>query len=338
MKSLAFVIPIYNEAENIASLLDRLLSVADRLERQFALQVRLVFIDDGSADDSYDILKAQDFGGRPAQIVQFSRNFGKEAALSAGLEAAADADAVILMDADLQHPPEAALDFVKGWLEEGYDSVYSYKDQRRKSEGALRALMSWLFYRTINHGARFVIPRDAGDFRLLTQPVCHALLAMPENQRFMKGLYGWVGFRQKAIPFTPEPRVAGTSSFRPAQLFAMTLDALTSFTIAPLRFMALFGLIIACLSTLYGIFIVVERLLVGGNPAGIASVLTLISFFGGMQMLALGLLGEYVGKGVLEAKNRPSFIIRDRVTINANGPAAGAETQVAQVPMAGGGR
>lgn len=315
MKSLAFVVPVYNEAVNIDALLSRMDPVATKLEARGDLRIRFVFIDDGSKDDSFRVLKNQNFNGRHAEIIQFSRNFGKEAALSAGLDVAADSDAVILMDADLQHPPEIALEFVRCWLEDGYDAVYSYKERRRENEGMLRALLSWIFYRTINLGARFRIPPDAGDFRLLSRPVCRALLSLPENQRFMKGLYGWVGFRQKAIPFTPAPRQHGKSSFRPIQLAALSLNALTSFTIAPLRFMALFGMIIACISTVYGIYIIAERLLVGGTPAGIASVLTLVAFFGGMQMLALGLLGEYVGKALLEAKHRPAFIIRDRVTI-----------------------
>ena len=321
-QSLSIVVPIFNEADNLVHLVARLNTVAERLRAEYGLAVHYVFIDDGSVDGSFGMLGQLDYGQQTATLLQFSRNFGKEAALSAGIDAATDADAIIMMDADLQHPPELLLDLVRVWKAEGVDSVFTYKEDRRASEGFLKAGLSHGFYWIMNRGARFSITENAGDFRLISRRYANALRLLPESQRFMKGLYGWVGFPQRGLPLTPPPRERGSSSFNGARLFAMSFDAMTSFTTAPLRLMALAGLAIAGASTLYGLYIVAERLFFGSSAIGLASILALIAFFGGIQMIFLGLLGEYIGKTVLEAKRRPPYILAERRELS---PPAGAE-------------
>ncbi|GMB81726.1 glycosyltransferase family 2 protein [Shinella zoogloeoides] len=316
-QSLSIVVPIYNEAENLPHLVDRLNTVSERIRLEYGLAaVHYVFIDDGSSDGSFGILGKLDYAGHTTTLLQFSRNFGKEAALSAGIDAATDADAIIMMDADLQHPPELLLDLVRVWKTEEVDSVFTYKEDRRASEGFIMAGMSRGFYWIMNRGARFSITENAGDFRLISRRYANALRLLPESQRFMKGLYGWVGFAQRGLPLTPPPRERGVSSFNGARLLAMSFDAMTSFTTAPLRLMALAGLFVACISALYGVYIVVERLFFTSNSIGIASVLALIAFFGGIQMIFLGLLGEYIGKTVLEAKRRPPYILAERRVVS----------------------
>lgn len=323
-QTLSIVVPIYNEAANLPTLVGRLNAVADRITADHALSINYIFIDDGSSDGSFDILAGLAFGQHTARLLQFSRNFGKEAALSAGIDAAREADAIIMMDADLQHPPELLLELVDVWRKEDVDSVFTYKDDRKASEGFLKATLSRGFYWIMNHGTRFAITENAGDFRLINKRFADALRQLPESQRFMKGLYGWVGFRQKGVPLTPPPREHGVSSFNGMRLFALSFDAMTSFTTAPLRLMALLGVFIAFMSVLYGAYIVTERLLFASSEIGLASILTLISFFGGVQMIFFGLLGEYIGKTVLEAKRRPTYILAENRVVSPSSAATTA--------------
>lgn len=311
MTSLSIVVPVYNEAENLPLLIERMNAIATRLRAERDFAVDYVFIDDGSRDGSFELLQRLDYDGQPVRLLKFSRNFGKEAALSAGIDAATASDAVILMDADLQHPPELVLEMVRIWMEEKVDTVFTYKESRRASEGLPKAALTKGFFWIMNRGARFTITANAGDFRLINRRYADALRKLPESERFMKGLYGWVGFAQRGIPLTPPPRQHGVSSFNAVRLLAMSFDAMTSFTTAPLRLLALAGLIIACVSLLYGLYIIVERLFFPSGGAGIASILTLISFFGGVQMVFLGVIGEYIGKIVLEAKRRPCYILAE---------------------------
>ncbi|TPW31592.1 glycosyltransferase family 2 protein [Martelella alba] len=313
--ALSIVVPVYNEAPNLANLIARLNMLSEKLRQAHGLDISYIFVDDGSRDDSYAVLTSLDFQGNPARILQFSRNFGKEAALSAGIDASVGADATIFMDADLQHPPELVVEMVEIWLRDDVDSVYTYKSDRLASEGLARSVFSRMFYKTMNRGGRYQLVEGAGDFRLVNRRFADALRRLPESERFMKGLYAWVGFTQRGIPLTPPPREHGVSSFNTLKLLTMSFDALTSFTTAPLRLMALTGVCIALLSGLYGIYIVLERLFFESSGIGISSILTLVSFFGGVQMIFLGLLGEYVGKAVLEAKRRPCYLIAEDRTI-----------------------
>ena len=320
-KSLSIVIPVYNEAEVLPELLGRLERIADEVSGEFGLSIGFIFVDDGSTDGSFSLLTEHDFGQRPVRLLQFSRNFGKEAALSAGIDAASTFDAAVLMDADLQHPPEMISEFVRIWQGGNADSVYAYKASRRNSEGYLKAAASRLFFWVINRNIRYQIPPGAGDFRLVNHRFMRALSSLPESDRFMKGLYGWVGFRQVGLPLEPPKREHGQSSFSPFRLFSMTMDAITSFTTTPLRLMAMAGIVIAMFSALYGLYVVIETLFFTGVTNGIASVLTLIAFFGGVQMIFLGLLGEYIGKSVLEAKKRPPYIVAEDISRGEGGGA-----------------
>jgi glycosyltransferase involved in cell wall biosynthesis len=313
-KILCIVAPIYNESLSLNDFLDKLSVEAEKIQSKFSIRVDYIFVDDGSRDDSFPVLRNYDFGKRHVRLLQLSRNFGKEAALSAGIDVAAYADAAVLMDADLQHPPEMIADFVHIWLNEGADSVYAYKASRRQSEGLLKAALARTFFWVMNRNLRYKIHQDAGDFRLINQRIMKALHSLPETDRFMKGLYAWVGFRQVALPFQPPPRLKGTSHYNPLRLLSMTLDAITSFTTTPLRLMAMAGIAIATFSAAYGIYVIVQHFFFPSVPAGIASVLALIAFFGGIQMIFLGLLGEYVGKSVLEAKKRPIYILAEDIS------------------------
>lgn len=231
--------------------------------------------------------------------------------MMAGLSAA-DADATIIMDADLQHEPELIEQFLIRWRE-GYDIVYSYKENRH-NESIPKRLFSTLFYFLINKGSRVQIPSDAGDFRLLSRRAVDALLSLQERERFTKGLYAWIGFRQIGIPYTAAERTSGKSSFSFGKLFSLSMDGLTSFTIGPLRAMGLFGFIVAALSFLYLSYIIAEKLLWNNDIPGFASLIVLISFFGGVQMLCFSLIGEYIGKTLIEAKRRPQFIVAEHDT------------------------
>lgn len=315
---LSIIIPVYNEAQNLPVLAERLRLVSDRIRTEKGYEVSYIFIDDGSVDDSAACLTALDFAGYTARLLTFSRNFGKEAALSAGIDAATDADLMIMMDADLQHPPELILELLNKWEQEQVDCVYFYKKSRRAAEGFVKSTFAKSFYWIINRRARFRITENAGDYRLITRRFADALISLPETERFMKGLYGWIGFQQCGIPLTPPPREHGRTNFNFAQLLMMSFDAITSFTTTPLRLMAMFGVSVAALSTLYGIYIILERIFIGQSESGLASTLTLIAFFGGLQMIYLGLVGEYIGKAVLEAKRRPGYILAEDRVLKSN--------------------
>lgn len=316
MEIISIIIPVYNEAENLSHLVASLKKTSQLIEERFSLKVEFVFVDDGSSDNCFSLLKGMDFGGHETRLLSFSRNFGKESALSAGIDTAKNSAAAILMDADLQHPPEMILNFIEVWKADGADSVYAYKANRRESEGMFKAILSKSFFWLLNYGSRYEIKPNAGDFRLLSNRFMNALCELPENERFMKGLYGWMGFKQIGIPFKAAPRVHGQSKFNAFRLLAMSLDAITSFTTAPLRLMALTGGVIALFSGLYGAFIVIQHYFFPAIPSGVASILSLIAFFGGIQILFLGLLGEYIGKAVLEVKKRPPFILAEDIRLD----------------------
>ena len=219
------------------------------------------------------------------------------------------------MDADLQHPPALIQKLIDEYMNKNVDMVYAFK-QSRKTEGLLSRLMSKIFYNLINTNSRFDIPKDAGDFRILSKKVVRSILNLPENERFMKGLYAWVGFKVKGVPYSPKKRAHGVSFFSIWKLLFLAIDGITSFSIAPLRMMSMFGLGIAILSTLYFLFIIFERLFLNTSIPGLASIFVLVSFFGGVQLICLGIIGEYIGKILLEAKKRPSYVVDKDVEIS----------------------
>ncbi len=317
---LNIIIPMHNESAGLAAFRDELVKASVDIETRFKCQVSFVFVDDGSTDDTVEMLQSLDFGAHGCELVILSRNFGKEAAMSAGIEVAKASDAAVIIDADLEMSPELIADLVDKWQSEQVDSVFYYKDDRKGREGKFKTALTNLFYRIVNFDARFKLVKNAGDFRLINRDVMEALCNLPENQRFLKGLYGWVGFKQLGLPYfhggRHGARAHGKTNYNPWKLAILALDGITSFSTAPLRMIMIGGIFISFFSVLYGIYIVAEALFFPHIGQGIPSALTLIAFFGGVQLFALGLIGEYVGRVLAEAKNRPAYIVGRRVSVN----------------------
>ncbi|HET9646544.1 MAG TPA: glycosyltransferase family 2 protein [Burkholderiaceae bacterium] len=303
--SIVCVLPCYNEAANLRLLLPRLTGFLG----QHFLAWDVVLVDDGSHDDTSAVL--EEWTRRPGvRAVQLSRNFGKEAALSAGLDEA-DAEVTVLLDADLQHPPELILTMVERWVG-GADVVYAVRSDRA-DEGAFKRVGTRLFYRMVNHGDRFDIPADAGDFRLMDRRVVEALRQLPERNRFMKGLYAWVGFRAEGVPYQPARRAAGRTHFSIGRLLRLSIDGLTGFTTWPLRVVSVVGAITSLMAFVYGGYLTVRYLLLGNDVPGWTTVVVLLLLFAGIQMIAMGMVGEYIARIFEEVKARPRYLVRRRL-------------------------
>jgi glycosyltransferase involved in cell wall biosynthesis len=302
--TLSVVIPCFNEADNLNALLPRLQIMLETL----ALEWEIILVDDGSSDHTHELLA---FWSKMPGIcaIQFSRNFGKEAALTAGLEAT-KGDVVVMMDADLQHAPELIPDMLAQW-QQGYDMVYAVREHR-KDEGALKRFGTRWFYRLVNAGGRFQVPPDAGDFRLMDRMAVNALLALPERNRFMKGLYAWVGFKTTEIVYVPESRGKGSSSFNFLRLLSLSIDGLTAFTTWPLRVVSLIGVSLALLAFSYGGYVVVDYFVNGQTVPGYTTIVVTLLLVSGIQLIGLGVLGEYVSRIFEEVKGRPLYIVRHR--------------------------
>lgn len=300
--SLDVVLPAFNEATTLPALLAQLRPVLAALTPRW----RVILVDDGSSDATAAVAAAALADGLPLRYVKLSRNFGKEAALTAGL-ALADADCVLLMDADGQHAPELIAAMHEAWLR-GADMVCAVRADRDE-EGLLKRLGTRLFYRVVNAFSHLHIPPDAGDFRLLDRRVVAALNALPERNRFMKGLYAWVGFRTEFLPYTPLPRAGGRSSFSLHRLLRLAFTGVTAFSNLPLRIWGALGAGIALGALAYGVFIVVEHLLYGHPIPGWPTVVAGLMFFSGVQLLSIGIIGEYVGRIFDEVKQRPVYVI-----------------------------
>jgi glycosyltransferase involved in cell wall biosynthesis len=302
LPSISCVVPCRNEARNLVHLLPELTELLAGLAAQF----EVVLVDDGSTDESPALMQA--WAQRPGiRVLQLSRNFGKEAALTAGLEAA-QGDVVILMDADLQHPPSLIPAMLARWRE-GADVVYACRYDRR-DERALKRLGTRAFYRLVNLGDRFQLPEGAGDFRLLDRAAVDALLALPERNRFMKGLYAWIGFKAVEIPYEPPPRASGHSHFNLWRLFRFSIDGLTAFTTWPLRAVTVVGLLMALFGFAYGSYLTIDYLLFGHTLPGWTTIVVTLMFFFGVQMISLGIMGEYIARIHEEVKGRPLYIVR----------------------------
>ncbi len=298
------VIPAYNEAEGIADFITALCTYLSGITAMYDV----IVVDDGSGDDTgLQVIAAS--GGLPVRLLSLSRNFGKEAAISAGLEEA-HGEVVVIMDADFQHPIPTILEFIGKWRE-GYDMVYGVRSDRR-TDPPLRRHLSRSFYRLLSRGASVDIPPDAGDFRLLDRRVVAALRQLPESGKFMKGLYNWVGFNKVAVPFDCAERLAGTSKFNLPKLFDLAMTGLTSFSSFPLRIWVGIGSVISTASILYALFIIIHTLLSGSDVPGWATLVVGVSFLGGVQLLSIGLLGEYVARIFNEVKRRPNYLVAER--------------------------
>lgn len=300
--SVDVVLPAFNEAANLPALFAQLRRALDPLTPRW----RIFLVDDGSSDDTGAVALAARAAGLPLRYVRLSRNFGKEAALSAGL-ALADADRVLLMDADGQHAPELIAQMHAAWLR-GADMACAVRANRQE-EGPLKRWGTRLFYSFVNASTQLHIPPDAGDFRLLDRCVVTALNALPERNRFMKGLYAWVGFRTEFLPYTPRPRASGRSRFSLLRLLNLAFNGVTAFTNLPLRIWSLLGAFIALGALAYGGWITVEHLLYGHPLPGWPTVVVGLMFFSGVQLLSIGILGEYVGRIFDEVKQRPVYLV-----------------------------
>lgn len=298
---ISVVVPIYNEEHVLEIFHRRLIAVLDP-----AFDYELVYVNDGSSDATASILASLRHTNSHIAVVELSRNFGKEVALTAGLDHARGA-AAIVMDADLQDPPELIPQLIDRWRE-GYDVVYAQRVQR-DGETWLKRVSASLFYRAMERSTRIAIPRDVGDYRLLSRRAIDAVGSLRERHRFMKGLFAWIGFKQVAVPFVRAPRHSGNSKWSYGELWGLAVEGFTSFTIAPLRAASFAGFAIAMLSFIYAA-IVVFKTLVYGNPVdGYPSLMVVVLFLGGMQLMSLGLIGEYLGRMFNEAKRRPLYLV-----------------------------
>jgi glycosyltransferase involved in cell wall biosynthesis len=304
----SIVVAFYNEEKAIGAFFAEMDRTLKDFGKDLGPAVEFVCVNDGSRDSTLELLQAELARGRRMRIVNFARNFGKEAAMTAGI-AEAKGEAVVVIDADLQDPPALISDFVAKWRE-GYDVVYGVRASRGSDTFAKRATAG-AFYRLFNAIASVPIPHDAGDFRLMDRRVVNALLSLPERNRFMKGLFAWVGFRQTGVEFVRDPRVAGKTSWNYFRLWNFAVDGLTSFSIIPLRMASLAGAIISLIGFAYAAYLVVRTLVSGVDVPGYASIVVIVLFLGGVQLLCLGLIGEYLGRLYIEAKGRPLYIIAD---------------------------
>lgn len=303
MEKITVIVPCYNEQEVI----EKFYRETSRVFRTVdGISFTYLFVDDGSRDGTLAAIKELARADSHVSYMSFTRNFGKEAAMMAGLDYA-EGDAVILMDADLQHPPELVPNFIE-WWHKGYDDV-SAKRTDRADEAWFKRTMANFFYRLLQLVSRYEVQRDVGDFRLLDARCVAALRLMRENQRFTKGMFTWIGFRKKEIPFKVQPRAGGHTTWNYFALYNLAIEGLTSFTTAPLRLTTLFGLFVSLLAILYMIFVAGRAMLCGDPVAGYPTLMTVMLFLGGVQLLSLGIIGEYLGRVFTESKHRPVYLI-----------------------------
>lgn len=300
---ISIVCPCFNEGAVIAEFVRRLQKVLGDSVGEY----ELLCINDGSTDDTLEQLLSLRGGALALRVLDLSRRFGKEAAISAGLDHA-DGDAVVVIDADLQDPPELIPRMVERWRA-GVPVVLAHRADRQTDLMRKRTLARW-FYRLHNRIADTRIPEDVGDYRLMDRQVVKAVRQLPERQRFMKGLFAWVGFEVEVLDYVREPRSAGSSKFNWWRLWNFGLEGITGFSTAPLRVWTYIGLALSLLAFIYGTYTVVKTLLYGVDVPGYASLLTVVLFLGGIQLISLGVIGEYLGRVYLETKQRPLYIVR----------------------------
>jgi glycosyltransferase involved in cell wall biosynthesis len=308
-QGLSIVVPVFNEAAGLARLHDRLIGLAKTLKQRYGLATEVIYVDDGSIDDTLKIARTLPATALDIQVVSLSRNFGKEAALMAGLDHARRG-ATLFMDGDGQHSPDLVERLVGHWINDGYDVIYTAK-AHRANESLMRRLSVQAFYTLINWGARQKIPEDAGDFRLLSPRATQALRQLPERNRFFKGLASWIGFKQIRVDYEPEARAHGRTSFSPGHLIGLSIEGLTSFSVAPLRVASLLGLLLASAAFLFGLSILWETVMSGKSVPGYPSLVVGLMTIGGVQLLMIGVVGEYIGKILSELKARPVYFIAE---------------------------
>jgi len=308
---ISVVVPLYNEELNIDSLFKRLLSELSRLDMSY----EIVCVNDGSKDNTIDCLIEHHDQNPRIKVVNLSRNYGKEIALSAGLDYA-NGNAVIPIDADLQDPPELIGELVEKWRE-GYDVVYATR-RSRQGESWVKRFTANVFYRTIDGLSQVPIPRNTGDFRLLDRRVVEALKRMPERNRFMKGLFAWVGFKQTSVIYDRPSRYKGETKWNYWKLWNFAIDGITSFSFLPLKVWSYVGLLVSIPSLFYAGFLLIRTLVFGRDLPGYASIMVAVLFLGGVQLVSLGVLGEYLGRVYEEVKGRPLYLVRESYGFDSN--------------------
>jgi glycosyltransferase involved in cell wall biosynthesis len=296
------VVPAFNESENLRVLLPSLMVTLARVCKEW----EIIVADDGSTDGTAALM-AEWTAIKGFRHVQLSRNFGKEAALSAGIDLA-EGDVVILLDADMQHPPSLIPQMMARW-QDGAEMVYAVRENREDEAWTKRLGARW-FYRLLDTSSGVTVPAHAGDFRLMDRRVVDALKALPERTRFMKGLYAWVGFRSEALPYTPAERAHGESHFSSIKLMRLAFDGLTAFTTWPLRMVSILGMVFAVASFAYGCYLVTDYLRFGNSTNGWTTIVTALLFFAGVNLMSIGILGEYIGRIFNEVKGRPLYVLR----------------------------
>jgi len=322
---LSVVVPCHDEADGLPTLHARLSTVMNAL----ALSWELVCVNDGSTDATLAVLRRLRAADARMTVINLSRNFGKEAALTAGLDHARG-EAVIVIDADLQDPPELIPELVARWRD-GFDVVYAQR-RRRDGDGWLKRATARGFYRLMSRVGGVRLPRDVGDFRLMSRRATDAVLTLREHHRFMKGIFAWVGFPSVAVPYDRAAREAGSSSWSYWRLWNLALEGITSFTTAPLRIATYVGLLVALVALLYGVFLIVHTIVMGASVPGYPSLMTVVLFMGGVQLMTLGILGEYVGRVFNETKRRPLYLLERVLPSGFHGDHAGGEPAEAIVP------
>lgn len=305
MKTITVLIPAYNEAPVLPKLFDRLDKLATTLP---SYGFEFLFVNDGSRDDTLAIIKQYAHKDSRVSYINLSRNFGKEIAMCAGIDHANN-DALVIIDADLQDPPELIPDMVKLW-EEGYDDVYA-KRSKRLGESWFKKLSSKYFYKVLQKSTSIPIQRDTGDFRLLDRRCVEALKQIRESERYTKGFFSWIGYNKKEIQYVRDPRAAGETKWNYFKLINLAIDGIVSFTTAPLRISTMMGVLVSFASFIYIIVILVRTLLYGADLAGYPSTMAVILFLGGVQLLSLGIIGEYIGRIFNETKQRPLYLIEE---------------------------
>ena len=301
---LSIIIPAYNERNVLPICYSKVSHVMEKLEKTY----EIIFIDDGSKDGSADYLAGLAEKNNLVKVIYLSRNFGKEAALTAGIEYASG-DAVVILDADLQDPPELIPDMLKTWKEKNVDVVLMRR-RTRAGETATKRLTAFWYYRLLNNLSDFDIMEDTGDFRLMSRRAVDALKQLPERNRYMKGLFSWIGMDTTVIEYDRAARVAGEIQNNYLSLFRLAIQGITSFSVAPLRLAMIIGVIVAGFGTVFGLWIIFKALLFGDPVQGYPSTMAIITFLGGTQLFTIGILGEYVGKIYIESKQRPNYLIK----------------------------
>jgi glycosyltransferase involved in cell wall biosynthesis len=305
MKKISILIPCYNEEKSLPLLYPELVKLIDSNPNY---EWELMFVNDGSKDQTLELLRQLRQQDNRVNYVDLSRNFGKETAMLAGFDHVTG-DCMVIIDADLQHPPTLIPEMIK-WWEQGYDDVYAKRKSRGK-ESWLRKQLSLTFYKILQRSSRFDVLQNVGDFRLLDRCCINALKKMRESERYTKGMYSWIGFKKKDVEFVQGDRIAGESSWHYKQLFSFAIDGITSFTTTPLRISTVIGFIVSLFAFLYMIVVFVKALIWGDPVQGYPTLVILILFLGGIQLLSLGIIGEYIGRIYNETKNRPDYIVRE---------------------------